>query len=87
MSEEMPIGWAVTSTMQRPFADGVKQPVERKQFNTRDEALRYQHHMKECGWLANVTPVYLSPQRRGKLRAKAQMAPFGDFRQDWKIGR
>ncbi len=85
--EDDPIGWRVhLLPPPRDKLDGVRTKPYQVEFKTQDEATAYKRLKQAQGWVASVSPVFLSPQIRGKLRKKSQgrCAP-PDFNHDWRL--
>lgn len=87
MNEE-PVGWRVSAI---PVLESAVGPLERPEpeitdYPTKDAADAYKAVLKAQGWLANVTPVFMRPQQRGKVRkaGQARTAEKG-FNRDWRL--
>lgn len=81
-----PISWKVSAIKEQDKITGSRQAVEESICASRDEAITYRDELKANGYIATVTPVFLSPQVRGKVRAKGQerTAPR-KFNADWRL--
>lgn len=82
-----PIGWRVhLLPPPRERLDGFKDEPYQVEFKTQDEATAYKRLKQAQGWVASVSPLFLSPQIRGKLPKKSQgrCAPPG-FNDEWRL--
>lgn len=82
-----PIAWKVCGRLPTPKITGIKDATEIASFDTADKAQTYKRVLQSQGWVATVTPVFLSPQKRGQIRVKAQpRAALEAFNKDWRLG-
>ena len=82
-----PTGWRCHLMLSREKVTGEVFEPYQVDFMTKNEAILYKKTKQVEGWIATVTPIFLSPQQRGKLRKKGQIrtAPPG-FNRDWRLG-
>ena len=87
-AEDDPVGWQVT--LLQPQPEKLTGTENREPYHvsckTKQEADDYKRLKQSQGWVASVTPVFLLPQQRGKLRNKRQqqLAP-PDRNHDWRL--
>jgi hypothetical protein len=90
MSEgtELPIAWEVSGVDGRKFyVDGYKLPRYRKRFPRKAQADQRKVELQEDGWVATVTPVYISKKARSAAARARQSEPLGRFNENWKLAR
>lgn len=83
---DAPIAWRVSAMRPAPYASAHKPEVEESQCATREAADAYKRELQAQGYVASVAPVFLSPQARGKARAKTQASTAPkQFNRDWRL--
>lgn len=84
---DAPVSWKVTAIPPQP--EKLDQHKSKSDpyvstFDTKEKADIYKAELKLKGWLATVTPVFLTPQKRGKLlEARQERAAPLKFNKDW----
>ena len=83
---EKPVKWRVSAI---PDAISVEtqrasQPYE-CEFDTEEEANEYKKQVKREGWIACVTPVYVTRATVIRRNKKAEINPFPHFNKEWRL--
>lgn len=84
---DAPIAWRVTALPPpKEKLSGDKILADKTDHPSKEEADKHKYVLKSKGWIVSVTPVFLSPQKRGKLRVSHQdrTAPR-KFNKNWTI--
>jgi hypothetical protein len=85
MTDSKPVGWRVSGVPASDHAELIKQTPFEINCKTKEEAEHQKQMMKERGWVATVTPIFVTRATVARRNKKAQVNPFGDFRKDWKL--
>lgn len=83
---DAPVAWKVSAMKPHTHVTAHKPEVIESQSASKTDAEAYKRHLQANGWIASVTPVFLSPIVRGKARVKTQgrTAP-PKWNKDWRL--
>jgi hypothetical protein len=67
-----PVAWKVSGRLPTAKLTGTKDATEETTCDTAEKADAYKRILQDQGWVATVTPVFVSPQKHGKVRKRSQ---------------